>query len=143
MARHKKSELDAILEQLKQSYATDADLDLEDSLLETEKSEEDAELASALEKIFANNASDTVEKSAEESSAEENSAEDTVVDQAFEETVESVEQIEEETTEVAQDVQPAEESIPHEELSEEEEIVEEAVPIEETPIEDSKMEEVD
>ena len=126
MARHKKSELDAILEQLKQSYATDADLDLEDSLLETEKSEEDAELASALEKIFANNASDTVEKSAEES-AEENSAEDTVVDQAFEETVESVEQIEEETTEVAQDVQPAEESIPHEELSEEEEIVEDVL----------------
>ena len=55
MARHKKSELDAILEQLKQSYAPDTDLDLEDSLLETEKSEEDSELTSALEKIFANN----------------------------------------------------------------------------------------
>ena len=52
MGRQKKNELDAILEQLKRSYATDIDSELEDSLLEDEKSEEDAELASVLEKIF-------------------------------------------------------------------------------------------
>lgn len=52
MGRQKKNELDAILEQLKKSYATDIDNELEDSLLEEEKSEEDAELASVLEKIF-------------------------------------------------------------------------------------------
>ena len=53
MGRQKKNELDAILEQLKQSYGTAQEDDLEDSLLETEESEEDAELASVLEKIFA------------------------------------------------------------------------------------------
>lgn len=53
MGRQKKNELDAILEQLKKSYATDIDDELEDSLLEDEEMEEDAELASVLEKIFA------------------------------------------------------------------------------------------
>lgn len=72
MAKHKKSELDAILEQLKQSYANDADIDLEDSLLENEKSEEDAELASALEKIFANNPLDMLMKDNEEDHIDNN-----------------------------------------------------------------------
>ncbi len=53
MGRQKKNELDAILEQLKRSYATDVDNELEDSLLEAEQTEEDAELAQVLEKIFA------------------------------------------------------------------------------------------
>lgn len=53
MGKQKKNELDAILEQLKKSYAADVDNELEDSLLEEEKSEEDTELASVLEKIFA------------------------------------------------------------------------------------------
>lgn len=52
MGRQKKNELDAILEQLKRSYATEVDTELEDSLLEEEKSDEDAELVSVLEKIF-------------------------------------------------------------------------------------------
>ena len=46
MGRQKKNELDAILEQLKRSYAADPDAELEDSLLEEEKSDEDAELVS-------------------------------------------------------------------------------------------------
>ncbi len=58
MGRQKKSELDAILEQLKKSYATDIEDDLEDSLLESEESEEDAELASVLERIFSDDEPD-------------------------------------------------------------------------------------
>ena len=65
MGRQKKNELDAILEQLKRSYATDIDAELEDSLLEKEKSEEDAELASVLEKIFASVENDKDRESSE------------------------------------------------------------------------------
>lgn len=56
MGRQKKNELDAILEQLKRSYATDVDNELEDSLMDAKESDEDAELASVLEKIFASSA---------------------------------------------------------------------------------------
>lgn len=71
MGRQKKNELDAILEQLKKSYATDVDEELEDSLLETEESEEDAELASVLEKIFASGSDDVNEAPAEEIPSED------------------------------------------------------------------------
>lgn len=50
MGKPKKNELDMVLEQLKKSYSSDADL--EDSLLETEKSEEDIELSAVLQEIF-------------------------------------------------------------------------------------------
>ena len=72
MGRQKKNELDAILEQLKQSYGTVTDDDLEDSLLETEKeeSEEDAELASVLEKIFASSTDGPAPKTEEDEPAE-------------------------------------------------------------------------
>ncbi len=53
MGRQKKNELDSVLEQLKLSYPPDANDDIEDSLLETEDSDEDKELSSILEKIFA------------------------------------------------------------------------------------------
>ncbi len=53
MGRHKKNELDTVLEQLKMSYATGFNDDLEDSLLNSEDNEEDAEFSSILEKIFA------------------------------------------------------------------------------------------
>lgn len=54
MGKRKKSsnELDAILEQLKRSYGSELDSELEDSLLEDEHSEEDEELSSVLAKIF-------------------------------------------------------------------------------------------
>lgn len=54
MGRRKKSsnELDAILEQLKRSYGSEMDTELEDSLLADERSEEDEELSSVLAKIF-------------------------------------------------------------------------------------------
>ena len=54
MGKRKKSsnELDAILEQLKRSYSTDPDTELEDSLLDSEPDEEDEELSSVLSKIF-------------------------------------------------------------------------------------------
>lgn len=54
MGKRKKSsnELDAILEQLKRSYGADIDAELEDSLLDDEKSNEDDELSSVLAKIF-------------------------------------------------------------------------------------------
>ncbi len=55
MAKQKKSELDAVLEQLKMSYAAGLDDDLEDSLLDSDNVEEDAELSSILEKIFVDN----------------------------------------------------------------------------------------
>lgn len=54
MARQKKNELDAILEQLKRSYSSETDALLEDSLLESEISEEDAELNEVLGKLFSN-----------------------------------------------------------------------------------------
>lgn len=127
MAKHKKSELDAILEQLKQSYATDADLDLEDSLLETEKSEEDAELASALEKIFASNISDQVIKNTEESPIEEQLSEENAFEDMIPEIVEDIETVEEESCKDVQDVQSKEKAEIHEELSEEEEIVEDVL----------------
>ena len=55
MARQSKksrNELDLILEQLKRSYAADSDNSLEDDLLESPKSEEDAELNEILGRIF-------------------------------------------------------------------------------------------
>ncbi|MBE6584194.1 MAG: hypothetical protein E7649_04310 [Ruminococcaceae bacterium] len=54
MAKRKKQdrELDAILEQLKRSYSSEVDTELEDSLLEDEESDDDAELSSILAKIF-------------------------------------------------------------------------------------------
>ena len=54
MGRRKKSsnELDAILEQLKRSYGSEMDSELEDSLLADERSEDDEELSSVLAKIF-------------------------------------------------------------------------------------------
>ena len=55
MARQSKksrNELDLILEQLKRSYAADSDNSLEDDLLESPKSEEDAELSEILGRIF-------------------------------------------------------------------------------------------
>ena len=55
MGRQKKNELDAILEQLKKSYATDDVDNIDNSLLEEEETDKDTELASALEKIFASN----------------------------------------------------------------------------------------
>ncbi len=53
MGRQKKNETDSVLEQLKKHIANNYD-DLEDSLLETEESEEDTELALLLERIFSN-----------------------------------------------------------------------------------------
>lgn len=55
MGRQKKNEIDSVLEQLKKSYADSIDDELEDSLLESEKSEEDTELSAILEKIFSSN----------------------------------------------------------------------------------------
>ena len=52
MGRQKKREIDSVLEQLKKTYADSINDELEDSLLESEKSEEDAELSAILEKIF-------------------------------------------------------------------------------------------
>ena len=51
MARQKKSEIDAILEQLKNSYFDDSQ-DIDEQLPTDDKSDEDAELAAVLEKIF-------------------------------------------------------------------------------------------
>ncbi len=61
MGKRKKqnNELDAILEQLKRSYVSDINTDLEDSLLEEEESEEDSELSSILAKIFSDESSQT------------------------------------------------------------------------------------
>lgn len=53
MAKRKKNELDTVLEQLKMSYAAGLNDDLEDSLLNSDENEEDNELSSILEKIFA------------------------------------------------------------------------------------------
>lgn len=55
MGRQKRNEIDSVLEQLKKSYADSIDDELEDSLLESEKSEEDTELSAILEKIFSSN----------------------------------------------------------------------------------------
>ncbi len=54
MAKQKKNELDAILEQLKKSYATDMDSDKYEQTYE-KSAQEDTELNSVLEKIFAEN----------------------------------------------------------------------------------------
>ena len=51
-SRKSRNELDLILEQLKRSYAADSDNSLEDDLLESPKSEEDAELSEILGRIF-------------------------------------------------------------------------------------------
>ncbi len=53
MGRQKKNELDAILEQLKRSYAADMNDDQDDPLSKDERIPEDEELSSVLEKIFA------------------------------------------------------------------------------------------
>ncbi len=60
MGRQKKNELESVLEQLKMSYSADHIDDLEDSLLDSETSEEDEELSSILERIFADNESTEV-----------------------------------------------------------------------------------
>lgn len=61
MGKRKKSsnELDAILEQLKRSYGADIDAELEDSLLDDDRSDEDDELSSVLAKIFSDFDEDT------------------------------------------------------------------------------------
>ncbi len=83
MGRQKKSELDAILEQLKKSYAADSDNDLEDPIFESEKSEEDTELAAVLEKIFSENDSvaATADSSLENISVEINKEEPVAVEE--------------------------------------------------------------
>jgi len=60
MGRQKKSEIDAILEQLKISYFDDSLNDQEESLQETVEFEEDAELSAVLAKIFSE--SESIEK---------------------------------------------------------------------------------
>ncbi len=52
MGRQKKNELDSVLEQLKRSYSAEYNDDPEDSLQDSERSEEDEELSSILERIF-------------------------------------------------------------------------------------------
>ena len=131
MAKHKKSEIDAILEQLKQSYATDSDLDLEDSLLESERSEEDSELASALEKIFASNPVDNVKNDTEEPLEETRLEEVFVTEKDADKVTETgKEVIEEEHVEVVSDIK-SEDALDEidtlTELSEEEEIVEDVL----------------
>ena len=84
MARQKKSEIDAILEQLKSSYFDDShDMD-EDSPIDEPESEEDAELAAVLEKIFTESedkyAADTFDVEADEP-AEEAFVEDETVEE--------------------------------------------------------------
>jgi hypothetical protein len=63
MARQKKSnknELDTILEQLKRSYGDESSESLEDELLKSSQSEEDAELNDILNKIFSSDTENAV-----------------------------------------------------------------------------------
>lgn len=61
-SRKGKNELDLILEQLKQSYGSEASESVEDDLLKTAPSDEDAELNDLLNKLFDENESNTDEE---------------------------------------------------------------------------------
>lgn len=70
MGKPKKNELDIVLEQLKKSYSSDTEL--EDSLLESEISEEDMELNAVLKGIFSdkNESENKTEKGIEDDSSD-------------------------------------------------------------------------